>query len=64
MKAILLLAIFLFSLLPIQIHGAINTDWCDKMYDELFFKEVPDTIQKECSNRFIWNVNREKSYFN
>jgi len=39
----------------------INHDWCDLMYSELHFQEVPPTIHAECKSRFQWNINREKA---
>lgn len=39
---------------------ASDNNWCDAMYSELYFQEVPSTIQSECGNRFIWNQNKIK----
>ena len=41
--------------------GAKNNDWCDRMFEELWFQEVPPSIQKECGNRFKYNTNVIKS---
>lgn len=60
----LIYALILTSLVYVSIPSAeaqTNHDWCDIMYSEHFFKEVPDTIYNECKSRFQWNINRDKT---
>jgi hypothetical protein len=57
-------AMFLFILgiiIPIDSQASnipYNSDYCDAMYSELFFQEVPHTIQKECWRYFHWKTQR------
>lgn len=51
------------ALISITDVGAKNNDWCDAMYSELMFKEVPASIHAECGNRFIYNTNKEKRFY-
>lgn len=66
MRIILLLITVLTSFVYVPATDArtpINTDWCDAMFNALWFQEVPPTIQSECGPRFQWNVNRIKRGF-
>ena len=63
MKLLLTLILVLTSLVYVPTTDAArayNTDWCDLMYSELHFQEVPPTIHAECKSRFQWNINRDK----
>lgn len=62
MKTTISLILALMYFLPAQIHWSIpyNSDWCDSMYNQLWFSEVPNTIQKECKNRFTFLTNSIK----
>lgn len=62
MKTTISLILALMYFLPIQTEAKVpyNSDYCDAMYNELWFKEVPPTIQKECKNRFTFLTNSIK----
>ncbi len=45
----------------VQIADASNHAYCDKQFERLMFREVPASIQKKCSNRFIYNTNKIKA---
>lgn len=58
--AVCVLALTGLTLIFIPDSQAKNNDYCDIMYEALFFQEVPASIHTECSNRFIYNTNKIK----
>lgn len=42
---------------------ASNIAYCDTQFSNLWFQKVPDSVQKQCSNRFIYRTNQIKSQF-
>lgn len=64
MRILLLILSILTSLVYVpttDARKAIHLDWCDIMYSELHFQEVPPSIYTECKSRFQWNINRDKA---
>ena len=55
------IALFSTSLLFVPDTQAKNHDYCNKMFDSLFFQDVPATIHAECKNRFVYNTNQIKA---
>lgn len=62
MKTTISLILVAMYFLPIQTEAKVpyNSDWCDSMYNQLWFSEVPPTIQKECKSRFTFLTNSIK----
>ena len=62
MKTILIIALFIFGLLPMQ-ADALYYNYCDKIFSESHFTDIERKDYPNCTNRFQYLTNKIKRDF-
>lgn len=62
MRIIIIIALFIFGLLPMQ-ADALYYNYCDKLFSESHFTDISRKDMPDCTNRFQYLTNKIKRDF-